>query len=86
MLCEIRQAVAVASTVQLLRSRTVRMIPASISELQIVFSVAIASRVARLTGRPRGSASTRSARIHGNSAADSAPAATSGEFENGSKA
>ncbi|GCC45441.1 hypothetical protein chiPu_0029262, partial [Chiloscyllium punctatum] len=44
------------------------MIPASIRPLQIVFSAAIASRVARLTGRPRGSASTRSARIHGNSA------------------
>jgi len=34
-------------------------------------------RLARLTGRPRGSANTRSARIHGKSAADNLPASIS---------
>ncbi|PAY03725.1 hypothetical protein CK489_38690 [Bradyrhizobium sp. UFLA03-84] len=60
-----------------MRAGAVRMIPSAIRARQIVFSAAIASRVARLTGRPRGSARTRSACIHGNSAADSAPVVTS---------
>jgi len=53
------------------------MMPSRIMSRQSCFNTATTSFVARLTGRLRGSAITRSARIPGTSAADSVPAATS---------
>jgi len=55
----------------------VRMMPLLIRSPQISFNNAAVSRVARLIGRPCGRASTRSARIQGNSAIERSPASTS---------